>query len=71
MAAVATVTLARPERRNAMTPAIWHGLAEIGAGLPSQVRVVVLRGAGPSFCAGIDLKLLAGTASGQAIARAR
>jgi len=58
--AVATVTLGRPERRNAMTPAVWHGLAAIGASLPSEVRVVVLRGDGPSFCAGIDLKLLTG-----------
>jgi enoyl-CoA hydratase/carnithine racemase len=57
---VATVTLARPERRNAMTPALWHGLAAAGASLPPQVRVVVLRGEGPSFCAGIDLRLLSG-----------
>ncbi len=57
---VATVTLARPERRNAMTPATWRGLAAIGAGLPPQVRVVVIRGEGPSFCAGIDLRLLSG-----------
>jgi enoyl-CoA hydratase/carnithine racemase len=55
--AVATVTLSRPERRNAMTPAMWHGLAQIGAALPGQVRVVVVRGAGPSFCAGIDLRM--------------
>jgi enoyl-CoA hydratase/carnithine racemase len=55
--AVATVTLSRPERRNAMTPRMWHGLAEIGASLPEQVRVVVVRGAGPSFSAGIDLRL--------------
>ncbi len=70
---VASVTLARPERRNAMTPAIWHGLARIGASLPQQVRVVVVRGEGPSFCAGIDLKLLAGTAGpgDQAVARAQ
>jgi enoyl-CoA hydratase/carnithine racemase len=54
---VATVTLNRPERRNAMTPGMWHGLARIGAALPAQVRVVVLRGAGPSFCAGIDLRM--------------
>jgi enoyl-CoA hydratase/carnithine racemase len=66
---VATVSLGRPERRNAMTPAVWQGLAEIGANLPSQVRVVVVRGDGPSFCAGIDLNLLAGTASGQNVAR--
>ncbi len=54
---VATVTLARPERRNAMTPATWQGLAVIGASLPPEVRVVVVRGQGPSFCAGIDLRL--------------
>jgi enoyl-CoA hydratase/carnithine racemase len=55
--AVATVTLNRPERRNAMTPATWLGLARIGDAIPEQVRVVVVRGAGPSFCAGIDLRL--------------
>jgi enoyl-CoA hydratase/carnithine racemase len=55
--AVATVTLSRPERRNAMTPAVWRGLAAIGRSLPAEVRVVVVRGAGPSFCAGIDLRV--------------
>ena len=55
--AVATVTLSRPERRNAMTPAVWTGLAAIGNQLPPAVRVVVVRGAGPSFCAGIDLRM--------------
>ena len=55
--AVATVTLSRPERRNAMTPAVWTGLAAIGSQLPPGVRVVVVRGAGPSFCAGIDLRM--------------
>lgn len=55
--AVATVTLSRPERRNAMTPSMWRGLASIGAQLPDAVRVVVVRGSGPSFCAGIDLRM--------------
>ena len=55
--AVATVTLQRPERRNAMTPGMWRGLAAIGAELPPPVRVVVVRGEGPSFSAGIDLRL--------------
>jgi enoyl-CoA hydratase/carnithine racemase len=54
---VATVTLSRPERRNAMTPSMWHGLARIGAAIGDDVRVVVVKGAGPSFCAGIDLRL--------------
>ena len=53
----ATITLDRPARRNAMTPAMWHGLAAIGRTLPPAVRVVVVRGAGPSFSAGIDLRL--------------
>jgi enoyl-CoA hydratase/carnithine racemase len=55
--AVATVTLDRAERRNAMTPAVWRGLAAVGAGLPAQVRVVVIRGAGSSFSSGIDLRM--------------
>jgi enoyl-CoA hydratase/carnithine racemase len=53
----ATITLNNGARRNAMTPLMWHGLAAIGAGLPAGVRVVVLRGEGPSFSAGIDLRL--------------
>lgn len=61
--AVATVTLSRPERRNAMTPAVWLGLAAIGADLPAQVRVVVVRGAGPSFSSGIDLRMFSGGAA--------
>jgi len=65
---VATVTLARPERRNALTPAVWHGLAAIGANLPDQVRVVIVRGEGPSFCAGIDLNVLAGRAGDEPVA---
>jgi enoyl-CoA hydratase/carnithine racemase len=56
----ATVTLSRPERRNAMTPGTWRGLAAIGRSLPDGVRVVVVRGEGPSFSAGIDLRLLGG-----------
>lgn len=54
---VATVTLIRPRRRNAMTPGMWRGLAAIGNELPPQVRVVVVKGEGESFSAGIDLRL--------------
>ena len=56
--AVATVTLSRPERRNAQTPGMWRALARIGDTLPEGVRVVVVRGAGPSFSSGIDLRTL-------------
>ncbi|MFC4909271.1 enoyl-CoA hydratase/isomerase family protein [Actinomadura gamaensis] len=62
--AVATVTLARPERRNAMTFATWRTLAAVGRSLPSEVRVVVLRGDGPSFSAGIDLSMFSGGEEG-------
>ena len=50
----ATVTLDQAGRRNAMTPAMWRALAAIGGALPAEVRVVVVRGAGPSFSAGLD-----------------
>ena len=57
--AVLTVTLANPARRNAQTPSLWAALAAVAEGLDPQVRVVVLRGDGPSFSAGIDLAMLA------------
>lgn len=52
--AVATVTLCRPQRRNAQTPAMWSALAQVGRALPGAVRVVVLRAEGVSFSAGLD-----------------
>ncbi len=51
-----TVTLDRPEVRNAQTPATWRALAAVGAALPTSTRVVVLRAVGPVFSAGIDLR---------------
>ena len=55
--AVLTVTLDRPEQLNAQTPATWAALADIGASLDDDVRVVVLRGSGRSFSAGLDRSL--------------
>ena len=55
---VATITLDRPEVRNAQTPAMWRALAAIGEQLPDDVRVVVVRGDGPSFSAGLDRGML-------------
>ncbi|WP_371792616.1 enoyl-CoA hydratase/isomerase family protein [Streptomyces sp. NBC_01471] len=52
--AVATVTLANPAKRNAQSPALWRALTEAGRSLPGSVRVVVLRGEGKSFSAGLD-----------------
>jgi len=56
--ALLTVTLDKPKRRNSQTPRMWHTLAAIGDGLPDEVRAVVVKGAGESFSAGIDLKVL-------------
>ncbi|NEA04755.1 enoyl-CoA hydratase/isomerase family protein, partial [Streptomyces sp. SID10116] len=52
--AVATVTLTNPAKRNAQSPALWRALVEAGQLLPGSVRVVVLRGEGKSFSAGLD-----------------
>jgi enoyl-CoA hydratase/carnithine racemase len=55
--AVLTVTLDRPDQLNAQTPATWSALAAVGDSLGDDVRVVVLRGAGRSFSAGLDRSL--------------
>ena len=55
---VATITLDRPEVRNAQTPAMWIALGELGASLPDDVRVVVVTGEGETFSAGLDRAML-------------
>jgi enoyl-CoA hydratase/carnithine racemase len=55
---VATITLDRPEVRNAQTPTMWRALAAIGRDIGDDVRVVVVRGAGHSFSAGLDRRML-------------
>lgn len=55
---LATLTLHRPEVRNAQTPTMWRTMAAIGAGLSDDVRVVVVRGAGGTFSAGLDRAML-------------
>jgi enoyl-CoA hydratase/carnithine racemase len=54
---VLTVTLDRPEQLNAQTPATWAALAGIGESLADDVRVVVVRGNGRAFSAGLDRSL--------------
>ncbi|MFI8089427.1 enoyl-CoA hydratase [Streptomyces sp. NPDC086080] len=61
--AVATVTLNRPQRRNALNSALIRELSATMARLTddTRVRAVVLTGAGVAFCAGLDLRELGET----------
>lgn len=61
---ILTLTLARPDKRNALSSAVVEGLlaALERADLGADVRVVVLRGAGKDFCAGADLDELLASA---------
>ena len=54
---IATVTLSRPDVLNAQTPAMWAELTTISRKLPGDVRVVIVRGAGRAFSAGLDLSV--------------
>lgn len=54
-----TITLNRPDRRNAMTPAMQiELLAALEEAAQSSCRVLVLTGAGEAFCSGLDLSVL-------------
>ncbi|MCU0977150.1 MAG: enoyl-CoA hydratase-related protein [Steroidobacteraceae bacterium] len=55
---VATITLNRPERHNALSAALIGELTEVLVQLQedNSVRVVVLASAGPTFCAGADIE---------------
>ncbi|MEL7024913.1 MAG: crotonase/enoyl-CoA hydratase family protein [Pseudomonadota bacterium] len=54
---VATVTLNRPDKMNALDPEMFDAISDTGEALAarSDVRAVVLRGAGANFSAGLDV----------------
>jgi enoyl-CoA hydratase/carnithine racemase len=54
---IVTVTIDRPDKKNALTLSMWQALAAAfaEAGADPAVRVVVLTGAGDDFCAGADI----------------
>ncbi len=57
---IATITLNRPEKRNALSGEVVHELrrAFADAEADEQVKVVVLAASGKAFCAGADLDYL-------------
>jgi enoyl-CoA hydratase/carnithine racemase len=54
---IGTLTLARPDKRNAQNPLMWEELAQLGAQLlPDEtLRCLLVTGEGSTFSAGIDL----------------
>ncbi len=63
---IATITLNRPEARNALNRSVTRGIrvAMSNAEADDAVDVIILTGADPAFCAGVDLKELASNSSG-------
>jgi methylglutaconyl-CoA hydratase len=58
---IRTITLNRPERRNAMTPEMQVELiAAMEDAVTGDCRVIVFTGAGEAFCSGLDLAVLRG-----------
>lgn len=59
---IAHVTLNRPEKRNALSPELIASLHQSleQAAADTSVRVIVLRGEGKDFCAGLDLGAMSG-----------
>ena len=64
---VATITLNRPDKRNAYVPQMGEDLVAAfrAAREDEAVRVVILTGAGQGFCAGVDLDALSAMRAGQ------
>jgi enoyl-CoA hydratase/carnithine racemase len=64
---VGDVRLNRPEKRNALDPAMFEALVATGERLKTQpgLRAVVLSGEGPDFCAGLDFGSLQAMRAGE------
>ena len=62
---VTTISLNRPEKRNAMLPEMLERFEAAMSGVDDSVRCVLVRGAGKVFCAGFDLKACAADESGE------
>jgi len=69
--AVALLTMNRPERRNALNRALIRALVDTVAEIEADpsCHVSVLTGVDPAFCAGVDLKEVAGPSGGAPVHR--
>lgn len=65
--AIATITLSRPEKRNALSMVMVEQLMDAFSSLPKTVRAVILSGAGEHFCSGLDLSELKESSSAENI----
>lgn len=64
---ICTVSINRPERRNALNPEVVHRLRETFSSIKpgDDIRIVILRGAGDkAFCSGADLEAIIGEEDG-------
>lgn len=63
---VADVRLNRPDKYNALSPAMFQAVVDAGEKIAqlSDVRAVVLSGEGPGFCAGLDMESFQSMGSG-------
>jgi enoyl-CoA hydratase len=67
--AIATITLNRPDARNALNDQMCEDLRRIASEVDPNIRLVFVRGSGPVFCAGADVKERAGMSVDQVRAR--
>ncbi|HJY76240.1 MAG TPA: enoyl-CoA hydratase/isomerase family protein [Burkholderiales bacterium] len=67
--ALATITLNRPDARNALNDAMCEDLQRVASAVDPSIRLVFVRGNGPVFCAGADVKERAGMSVDQVRAR--
>ncbi|KQP17633.1 crotonase/enoyl-CoA hydratase family protein [Pseudorhodoferax sp. Leaf267] len=68
---IAIVRLERAAKRNALNDALILALRDTFQNLPESVRAVVIDGAGPHFCAGLDLSELKERNAGQGVMHSR
>lgn len=69
---IATLSINRPEKRNALSQIMWLRIEELVAEIEqdSNIRVLIVRGRGrKAFCAGADISELAGNASNESAQR--